>query len=140
MKIAVFLLSAALLGTAAGPARPPDGGSPAAKPPACPASADHEHCLLVTVRPQRHAGAFASLLARLRREGVRVSSEEPGQLAILQTDQEIKRFWRARVVHRLLPASSHDGFTCQAELEAVRIPARYRSQIARVAVGHQICE
>jgi hypothetical protein len=137
----IALLALALLAAPAGK-QFPDGGAPAgdAPPPACPPSPEHQHCLVVTVIPQRHPGAFASLLARLRKEGVRTSSDGPGQLAVHQTDQEIERFWGARVVHRRLAASSHDGFTCQTALEGVRIPKRYRGQIARVSVGHQICE
>jgi len=135
------LLALALLAAPAAGQRSPDGGVPELKePPACPASPDHQHCLLVTVIPQRHPGVFASLLARLRKDGVRTSSDQPGQLAVHQTDREIERFWGARVVHRRLAASSHDGSTCQAVLEGVRIPKKYRGQIARVSVGHQICE
>ena len=136
------LLSLVLLAAPAAGQRSPDGGVAGVKapPPPCPPSPEHQHCLVVTVIPQRHPGAFASLLARLRKEGVRASSDEPGQLAVHQTDQEIERFWGARVVYRRLAASSHDGWTCQADLEGVRIPKRYRGQIARVSVGHQLCE
>src|SRR5687767_3834167 len=84
MRPTVALLALALLAAPAAGRHAPDGGVPdlAGPHPTCPPSLDHQHCLVVRVIPQRHRGAFASLLARLRKDGVRTSSDRPGQLAV----------------------------------------------------------
>lgn len=116
-------------GAVSEPVRPLPSGDPCGP-------RDGSHCVIVELRAESD---LDELVNRLREDDLQVEAGAE-RVTLVMTDDVVRRVFRGRVQYRRLARSSGEGFRCQAVIENVRIPARYRAHIQSLSVGHQICE